>query len=57
MHVLLVTLSFMVQLTVSYLIIQMIFTQFGFNFLDAEIERSSNKRVLNNLEEGVIIIQ
>ena len=52
-----ITIMVMVQLTLGYLIIQMIFTQLGFNFLGAEIERSSNKLVLNNLEEGVIIIE
>ena len=56
-QVLLVTIMVMVQLTLGYLIIQMIFTALGFNFLGAEIERSSNKLVLNNLEEGVIILE
>ena len=36
------TLMTMVRLTLGYLIIQMIFTRLGFDFLGAEIERQSN---------------
>lgn len=36
------TVMMIFQLTVGYLIIQIIFTQLGFNFLGAEIERNSN---------------
>ena len=50
------TLMVMVQLLLGCLIIHMIFTKFGFNYLSAELERRSNELVLNNLEEGVIII-
>ena len=38
------------------IMIHVIFTQLGFNFLGAEIERGSNKMLLHNLEEGVIIL-
>ena len=50
------TLMMFAQVVLGYLVIHMIFTQLGFNFLGAEIERGSNKLLLNNLEEGVIIL-
>lgn len=46
----------LIELTLGYFIIQAIFTQLGFNFLGAEIERNSNNQLLDDLQEGVIIL-
>ena len=36
--------------------IHMILTKFGFLFIDAEVLRSGNAQLLDNLEEGIIIL-
>ena len=41
----------------SLLIIHGFFTKLGFSFIGTEIERDGNEQLLNNLEEGVIILE
>ena len=47
----------LLQLVLVYLIIHCTYTQLGFRILGSEIERDGNEQVLNNLEEGVIILE
>ena len=51
------TILSLIQLTIAQIIIHSIYTKFGFSFLGADIEREGNEQVLNNLEEGVIILE
>lgn len=38
------------------LCIHLVLTKFGFLFIDAEVLRSGNAQLLDNLEEGIIIL-
>lgn len=40
----------------NFLCVHIALTKFGFLFVDAEVLRSGNEQLLNNLEEGVIIL-
>ena len=51
------TIILMLQVFMGYIIVHIIFTQLGFNFLGAEVERSSNRELITNLDEGVLILE
>ena len=50
-------LGMMVSVTLAYLMIHCIFTQLGFALVGAEVERGSNRLLVNNLEEGVVLLE
>ena len=57
MQVVTTAMGMMVSVTLAYLMIHCIFTQLGFALVGAEVERGSNRLLVNNLEEGVVLLE
>ena len=47
----------MVLLSINLFIMHLIITKVGMIYVEAEILRTGNEELLNNLEEGVIILE
>ena len=50
------TFSGMIMLTINLLVFHLIITKVGMIYVEAEILRTGNEELLNNLEEGVVIL-
>jgi len=46
----------MVNMSIALVMIHVIFTALGFHYITAELSRAGNEQLLNNLDEGVIIL-
>ena len=50
-------LSNMVLLSLNLFVIHLVTTKVGLIYIEAEILRTGNEELLNNLEEGVVILE
>ena len=51
------TISGMFMLSINLLVFHLIITKVGMIYVEAEILRTGNEELLNNLEEGVVILE